>query len=184
MNTWSNWSQYKSPTPRLEASQFSGTCNKVYDLCTYFANTKRRLELWEWEEKLGWKPHGAWGWNWWPEEKSLEVKRNLALVDRIWATGSNLLWSWSLFIYLLCFLGLRPWDMEVRRLGDRSELQLPAYTTATATQDLSRVCNLHHSSQQCWIPDPLSKARNGIQSLWILVGFISTAPGRELLVLF
>ena len=31
--------------------------------------------------------------------------------------------------------------MEVPRLGVESELQLPAYTTATATQDLSRACD-------------------------------------------
>ena len=37
---------------------------------------------------------------------------------------------------------------------------LPAYTTAKATPDLSHICNLHHSSQQCWILNPLSEARN------------------------
>ena len=42
----------------------------------------------------------------------------------------------------------------------RSELQLPAYTTAIATWDPSQVCDLHYSSQQQWIPDPLSKARD------------------------
>ena len=42
----------------------------------------------------------------------------------------------------------------------RSELQLLAYTTATVTQDLSCVCDLHHSSRQHQIPDPLSKARD------------------------
>ena len=30
--------------------------------------------------------------------------------------------------------------------SSRIELQLPAYTTATAKQDLSCVCDLHHSS--------------------------------------
>ena len=35
-----------------------------------------------------------------------------------------------------------------------------AYTTATATPDLSHVCGLYHSSQQCWISSPLSKARD------------------------
>ena len=48
--------------------------------------------------------------------------------------------------------------MEIPRLGVKSELQLPAYTTATVKWDLSPVCDLHHSSQQLWIPDPLSKA--------------------------
>ena len=33
-------------------------------------------------------------------------------------------------------------------------------TTATAMWDPSQVCNQHHSSQQCQIPDPLSKARD------------------------
>ena len=40
------------------------------------------------------------------------------------------------------------------------ELQLLGYTTAIATRDLSCFCDLHHSSRQCWIPDPLSKARD------------------------
>ena len=50
--------------------------------------------------------------------------------------------------------------MEVPRLGVESQLQLPAYATAIATQDLSLVCDLHHSSQQCWILNPLCKARD------------------------
>ena len=40
------------------------------------------------------------------------------------------------------------------------DLQLPTYTTATATQDLSRVCNLHRSSWQRWILNPLSEVRD------------------------
>ena len=50
--------------------------------------------------------------------------------------------------------------MEVLRLGVKSELQLLAYTTVTATQDPSHICDLHHSSQQHWILNPLSKARD------------------------
>ena len=38
--------------------------------------------------------------------------------------------------------------MDVPRLRVESELQLLAYITATATQDLSHVCILYHSSQQ------------------------------------
>ena len=48
--------------------------------------------------------------------------------------------------------------MEVPRLGVESELQ--AYARATATQDLSHICNLNHSSWQCQIPDPMNKARD------------------------
>ena len=49
--------------------------------------------------------------------------------------------------------------MEVLRLGVEMELQLPAYTTATETQDLSQVFDLHHSSRQQQILNPLSEAR-------------------------
>ena len=57
-------------------------------------------------------------------------------------------------------LGLHPWHMEVLKPGVKSELQLPAYTTATATQDLSHICDLYHSSWQCQIVNPPIEARN------------------------
>ena len=63
-------------------------------------------------------------------------------------------------LLLFVFLGPHPRHMEVPRLGVKSELEPPAYTTGTAAQDLSRVCNLHHSSWQCWILNPLSEARD------------------------
>ena len=47
--------------------------------------------------------------------------------------------------------------MEVPRPEVELELQLPAYTTAIATPDPSRVNGLHHSSRQHWILNPLSK---------------------------
>ena len=59
-----------------------------------------------------------------------------------------------------CFLGLHSLHIAVPRLGVESELQLPAYTTASAKQDPSRVCDLHHSSQQCQILNPPSEARD------------------------
>ena len=55
--------------------------------------------------------------------------------------------------------------MEVPRLGVQSELQPLAYTTATATQDLSCVCKLYHSSQQCRDLRPLNEARDGTRIL-------------------
>ena len=48
----------------------------------------------------------------------------------------------------LPFLGPLSRHMEVPRLGVESELQPPAYARAIATLDLSRICNLHHSSRQ------------------------------------
>ena len=61
--------------------------------------------------------------------------------------------------------------MEVPRPGVKSELQLLAYTTATATRDLSCVCNLYHSSQQHQILKPLSKARD---QTYILIDRVRT----------
>ena len=58
----------------------------------------------------------------------------------------------------LAFLGLHPQHMEVPRLGVESELQLLAYTTATETPELSCICDLHHSSRQHRILNPLSDA--------------------------
>ena len=64
------------------------------------------------------------------------------------------------FFFLFVFLGPHLRHRDVPRLGVESELQLPTCTTATAVQDLSCVCDLHHSSQQCQILNPLNKARN------------------------
>ena len=67
-------------------------------------------------------------------------------------------WAFCLVCFVFCFLGPHPQHMEILRLGLQSELQLPA--TATATQVPSRVCDLHHSSGQRWIPNPLGKVRD------------------------
>ena len=53
------------------------------------------------------------------------------------------------------------------RPGVELELQLLAYTTATATQDPCQVFDLHHSPQQRQILNLLST------SSWILVGFVT-----------
>ena len=57
--------------------------------------------------------------------------------------------------------------MEVPRLGVKLELQLLAYATAPAMPELSRVCDLHHSSWQHWMPNPLSEARDQTHNLMI-----------------
>ena len=64
-------------------------------------------------------------------------------------------------IFFFAFLGgrtLSTWKFQAR--GVELELQLPAYTTATETQDPSHIYDLHHSSRQCWILNPLSEARD------------------------
>ena len=65
----------------------------------------------------------------------------------------------SLF-FIYCFLELHLQHMEAPRLEVKSELKLPAYSTAIAMQNLSHVCDLHHSSWQCQILNPLSKNRD------------------------
>ena len=50
--------------------------------------------------------------------------------------------------------------MEVPSLGVKLELQLLAYTTATAMLDLSYISNLQHSLWQHQILNPLSEARD------------------------
>ena len=51
--------------------------------------------------------------------------------------------------------------MEVLRPRVEAELQLLAYTTATATRDLSCIFDLCCRLQQRWILTPLSEARGG-----------------------
>ena len=76
---------------------------------------------------------------------------------------SNIRRAFSLFIYLFIFIfgGPHLQHMEVPRLGIELELLMLAYSTATAMPDLSRVFKLYHSSQQLWILNPQSEARDG-----------------------
>ena len=64
------------------------------------------------------------------------------------------------FFFFLFFF--RPYlqHMEVPRQGVEWELQLLAYTTATATPDPSHICDLNPTSRQCQIINPL---RPGIE---------------------
>ena len=90
--------------------------------------------------------------------------------------GVDLIWGWPKFrtcevttvtnsyffkqncnFFLFLFMVIL-WHVEVPGLGVESELQLPAYATATALLDPSCICNLYHSLWQCWILNPLSEA--------------------------
>ena len=59
-----------------------------------------------------------------------------------WDKGQKLVFYNLCVCVCVCVCGLfraAPRHMEVRRLGVKSELLLPVYTTATATQDPSRI---------------------------------------------
>ena len=82
-----------------------------------------------------------------------------------------------LFIYLFSEPHLQ--HMEIPSLGVKLEQQMPAYTTATALPNLSLVCILHYSSQQCWILNSLSPGMEPASS-WILVIFSTAEPQQEI----
>ena len=79
----------------------------------------------------------------------------------------------TLFIYF-CFLGPHLQHMDIPGLGVELGMQLPTYTTATAKQDPSHICDLHHSSRQHWIPNPLNEARDQTRVLMAIswVGYL------------
>ena len=80
---------------------------------------------------------------------------NFYLLNSIYYT-----YYWYFFSFFFCFLGLHLGRMEVHSLGVESELELLAYTTATAiaTRNPSCMCDLHYSS--CQILNPLNETRD------------------------
>ena len=75
-------------------------------------------------------------------------------------TGKTWIEPFVPLFFFFFFLGSHPWYMEVLSLGVKWELQLLAYTKVTAMLDLSSICDLHCSLQQCWILNPPSKTRD------------------------
>ena len=55
----------------------------------------------------------------------------------------------------LCF----PQHIEVPSLGVKSELKLPAHTTAIAERDPNHICDLYHSSRQTLDPKPTERGQ-------------------------
>ena len=74
--------------------------------------------------------------------------------------------SFYLFIYCL-FVFLGPYHMAYGGSQASSLIGAVAlaYAKATATQDPSHVCDLHHSSRQGQILNPLSEARGWTRNL-------------------
>ena len=97
--------------------------------------------------------------------RMLEISDYIQVYDRsiiFFHFRGNIILAFNFLFYLFyfCILGPQVWHMKISRLRVKLELQLPVYTTATAMQDLSCVFDLYHSSQQHWILNPLSEARD------------------------
>ena len=76
--------------------------------------------------------------------------------------------SLSVFFLFVClFFVFCHFRAMLEAYGSSQELLLLAYARATATPDLSRICDLHHSSRQCQILNPLSEARDQTRNLMI-----------------
>ena len=74
----------------------------------------------------------------------------------------------SFFCFVLfCFRAAPRAYGSSQSIKAESELQVQAYATATAMPDLSHICNLHHSSRQHQILNPLSKATDRTRNLMV-----------------
>ena len=103
----------------------------------------------------------------WPLKKKQFGNVFLNCIHSICTHGKVFFVFVFVFFWSFVFLGSHSWHMEVPRLRVQLELQPLAYATATAVPDLSCMCNLHHCSWQCWIPNPLSEARDWTHNLMI-----------------
>ena len=88
------------------------------------------------------------------------------------------------FFYLFfCAASAAHRSSQIKKLL-KLELQLPAYTTATAMPDLSQICHLHHSSWKRQIPDPLTRDGIGILMDSSQICFHCTTMGTRVVAHF
>ena len=91
-------------------------------------------------------------------------------------------------LFVLLFRAAPKKHVEVPRIGVKLELQLPACTTATATQDPSCICDLHQSSRQCWILNPVSETRDQtrilVNTIQVCYHWATTGTPKRIIFLF
>ena len=87
----------------------------------------------------------------------------------------------SIFIFFFVFRLFRaaPTAYGSSQARCRIGAEAAGLATATATWHPSRLCDVHHSSRQRWIPNLLSEARDGTCVL-MNVRFVSAEPQQEL----
>ena len=68
-------------------------------------------------------------------------------------------------VCIFCIFRAAPMTYESSQARHQIGAEAEAYATARAMQDASLVCDLHHSSQQRWILNPLSKVRDQTHNL-------------------
>ena len=116
----------------------------------------------------------------WPHPRHMEVPRlRIESEAQLWPMPQPWQCQILFFFFGLFRATLMAYGCPQVRGWIRAEL--PAYTTATAMQDLSCIWYLYHSSQHRWILTHW--ARPGIKpaSSWILIGFVTTTePQLEL----
>ena len=96
------------------------------------------------------------------ENMTQDDKRKKCMCMYDWVTLRYSI-NWHNNVYfdvIIFFQGSHLRHMVVPRLGVKSELELLAYPTAMGTPDQSHICDLHCSSRQCWILNPLSGVRD------------------------
>ena len=68
--------------------------------------------------------------------------------------------SMQVALFFFCLFCLFAFSVAAPMAYEGSQARGLIGAVATATWDLSRVCDVHHSSRQCRILNPLSKARD------------------------
>ena len=89
------------------------------------------------------------------------------LTITIAAVVKVLIYQVLFFFFFLSFVFFRATPTAHAGSQARGPIGVTAYARATATPDPSRVCDLHHSSRQRRIFNPLSKARDQTRNLMV-----------------
>ena len=93
----------------------------------------------------------------------------------------HIFWLFVSFFFSFSFFLFTSTPVANRSSQARGQIRAAAetYTTATAMQDPSRICDLHHSLWQYQILNPLNEARDRTASSWRLHGVLNPLSHNE-----